>query len=275
MAYKIQHLGLGGILDQAIAITKNHFTLLFTIMLLVMIPFELINQYLDISADLALTPDASDLEILDEADISVVEPELPAWYFPWLTLYILLYMFVVFPLTNAAVIHAVAKLYLGQPVTAVEAMKVGLRRFLPLIGTSILFSLVVMGGMILLIIPGILFAIWFGLYQHVVVLEGLVGQKALARSKKLVTPYWATFLALGLIMWIISMAAEFGPELIPQKHVQVVVCVLATAVVTIVATAAWVVFYFSCRCAAENFDLHYLAETMGAEPTPMDEPYRV
>ncbi len=159
MAYKIQHLGLGGILDQAIAITKNHFTLLFTIMLLVLIPFELINEYIYLSAELTITPDASDLEMLDETGASLVEPDLPAWYDAWMTLYLLSYGFVVFPLTNAAVIHAVAKLYLGQPVTAFEAMKFGLRRFLPLIGATILFSMAVMGGMILFIIPGIIFAI--------------------------------------------------------------------------------------------------------------------
>jgi hypothetical protein len=42
MAYKLQHMGLGGILDQAIAISKDHFGLLFKIMLLLYIPFNLI-----------------------------------------------------------------------------------------------------------------------------------------------------------------------------------------------------------------------------------------
>ena len=31
-------------------------------------------------------------------------------------------------------------------------------------------------------------------------------------------------------------------------------------------SAAFVVFYFSCRCNVENFDLHYLAESIGAQP---------
>jgi len=32
------------------------------------------------------------------------------------------------------------------------------------------------------------------------------------------------------------------------------------------STASFVVFYFSCRCHVENFDLHYLAQSIGAEP---------
>ncbi len=37
--YKLQHMGLGGILDQAISICKDHFGLLFKIMLILHIPF--------------------------------------------------------------------------------------------------------------------------------------------------------------------------------------------------------------------------------------------
>jgi hypothetical protein len=169
-------------------------------------------------------------------------------------------------LSNAAVIHAVARLYLGQPVTAMEAMRHGLRRMLPLIGTTILVGLAIMGGLILLIIPGILFMIWFSLAQHVVVIEEIGGSKALGRSKKLVSPHWATALVLMLIVGVISAALGAVGQLIPQPHLSIVIGTLITAVTTIFATAAWVVFYFSCRSAVEHFDLQYLAEQIGAQP---------
>jgi hypothetical protein len=38
------------------------------------------------------------------------------------------------------------------------------------------------------------------------------------------------------------------------------------ALVTILWSAAFVIFYFSARCAEENFDLHYLAQAIGGEP---------
>jgi hypothetical protein len=240
-------------------------------MLLVMIPFNLLTGLVTVSATSGATSQSYSVDTMDEDGFSVNRPDVPMWFGFWAMFAGLLNGFVVFPLTNAAVIHAVARLYLGQPVTAVEAIRLAFGRLLPLIGTTILFGLAVMGGMILLIIPGILFAIWFGLYQHVVVLESIAGQKALGRSKKLVSPHWTTFLALGLIVWVITVAAQFGSALIPQPHLQQVVFVLATAVVTIVGTAAWVVYYFSCRCAVENFDLHYLAQSIGEEPPPPSE----
>jgi hypothetical protein len=49
---------------------------------------------------------------------------------------------------------------------------------------------------------------------------------------------------------------------------QIIGSTLLQAVTTIIWTAAGVVFYFSCRCAVENFDLHYLAEAIG-EPEAM------
>jgi hypothetical protein len=259
MAYKIQHLGLGGILDQAIAITKDHFGLLFSIMLLLLVPYTLITGFINLSLipEMPLIPTAEDMAEMQEVQ---------ARYWPLFALFGLINFLVVYPVTNAAVISAVANLYLGRPVTAMDAIRHGFRRLLPLLGTSILMYLAIFGGMLLLIIPGILFALWFGLSQHVVVIEGIAGPAALGRSKKLVRPHLGTFLVLGIILFVIFAALQLGAAFVPQRHLQLVATALLTAVATIVGTAAGVVFYFSCRCAEENFDLHYLAESIGAAP---------
>ena len=57
----------------------------------------------------------------------------------------------------------------------------------------------------------------------------------------------------------------FGAGLIPQPHVRVVLLALVEAVLTIFASAAFVAFYFSCRCKHEQFDLALLAQSVGAE----------
>jgi hypothetical protein len=177
---------------------------------------------------------------------------------------------VLLPLANAAVIQAVARLYLGQPVTAVEAIGHGFRRLLPLIGTSILVWLAIIGGLILLIIPGILFALWFSLSTHVVVIEEIAGPEALGRSKKLVRPHLGTLLVLGVLVMVISLGLFAGTAFIPQPHLAVIGTALASGLATVIGTAALVVFYFSCRCAEENFDLHYLAESIHTAPSAGD-----
>jgi len=264
MAYKIQHLGLGGILDQAIALTRNHFGLLLGIMLILFIPYHLVTGFITLS----VMPDVGFIPTQEQAaELHAAQ----ARYWPIFVIFPLIGGLVVLPVTNAAVIWAVARLYLGQGVTAMESLAEGFRRLLPLLGTTILMYMAIFGGMILCILPGILFAIWFGLSQHVVMIEGTAGPAALKRSMKLVRPNFGTFLALGLLLFVIFAALGFGAAFVPQRHVQLVVQTLFQAVATIVGTAAGVVFYFSARCSVENFDLHYLAEAIGAEPPPGED----
>jgi hypothetical protein len=236
-----------------------------------LVPFQLITGFVQLWALEGVMQQAAMEEMAESTDVEVASAEVPIWFFPWSIITSLIGGLVILPLTNAAVIQAVARLYLGQPVTPTEAIRHGLHRLLALIGTTILLGLAIMGGFMLLVIPGILCMIWFGLSQHVVVLENLAGTKALGRSKKLVGPRWATFLVLALLVMVISMAIQGASYYVPQPHLRIVVAVLLTAVVTIISTAAWVVFYFSCRCAEENFDLHYLAEAIGEAPTAADE----
>jgi hypothetical protein len=263
VAYKIQHLKLTGILDQAIQVVKDNFGLLFTILLICWIPFQLLTTFLN----LALLPDVSGMPPL-EAMLKTQEAQgRYGLLFAGLNL---IQGLLILPVTNAAVIYAVAERYLDRAVTAGQALKKGLTKIAPLIWTAILLYLAVLGGLILLIIPGILFALWFGLSQHVVVLENINGGKALSRSKTLVRPYLGTFLGLGIVMFAIAVLLQAGSAMIPQRHVEGLLDVVIGAGITLVSTAAGVVFYFSCRCAVENFDLEHLAASIDSGEEPSD-----
>ncbi|MCP4511527.1 MAG: hypothetical protein GY826_34590 [Fuerstiella sp.] len=178
---------------------------------------------------------------------------------------------IVLPLTNAAVVDAVAKVYLGKPASALDSIKVGISRLLPLFWTSILMFLAIMGGVILLIIPGILFAFWFSLSTHVVVLENINGGAALGRSRKLMSGNIGTVFVLGILMAAIGFGIGMVAGFVPQPHVQVILRILMQATMTILSTAAMVVFYFSCRCGHENFDLEHLAQSMGQETATVSD----
>jgi hypothetical protein len=259
MSYTIKHMGLGGILDQAIAIIRDNFVLLFTIMLIVLIPVTLIQGFLlqAVTPDLPANATAQDYMNVQQAQ---------AQYWPWFVGFGLLQFIIVIPIVNAAVIDAVARVYLGQPVTAMEAISYGVRRLLPLLGTTVLTTLAVSAGFLLFIIPGIYFSIWFALSQHVVVIEKLAGPTAMKRSKKLVHKDRGTLVALGIVLLVISFLANGATNYIPQPHLQVIGAAIVQALVTMLWTASMVVFYFSCRCNVENFDLHYLAQSIGPEP---------
>src|SRR5262245_56639355 len=110
MSYTIKHMGLGGILDQAIAIIRDNFVLLLSIVAIVIVPLSLVQNFLVYYAtpELPSQPTADDYRRVWEAQ---------ARYMPWMNGYNVLYMLVLLPIANAAVIQAVARRYLGQAVT--------------------------------------------------------------------------------------------------------------------------------------------------------------
>lgn len=257
MSYKIQELSLGGILDQAIKLVKDHFGLLFGIVALVYIPF---NMVVGMYVVTELPPNPGILAPLEEQRAFQAEA---AKILPITATAGLLTFLLIIPLSNAAIIDAVAKLYLGKPTSVMGSIKVGLGRILPLIWTSILMGLAIMGGFILLIIPGIIFAFWFSLSNHVVVLEKLDGTAALKRSKALMSGNIGTVFVLGILLAVMGWGIGMVSGLIAQPMAAVAVRVILASVMTLLSTAALVVFYFSCRCKLENFDLEHLAESMG------------
>jgi hypothetical protein len=71
---------------------------------------------------------------------------------------------------------------------------------------SILGSLIVMGGVLLFIIPGIIFAMWYFAAEFLLFTDGLTGMNALRASKALVTGRtWGVFWRLSIGGLIISV----------------------------------------------------------------------
>lgn len=75
---------------------------------------------------------------------------------------------------------------------------------------SILSALVVIGGYLLLIVPGIIFAIWFSLAAFVLVTENIKGMDALLKSREYIKGRWGgvfwRFIGFGLIVSLILAA---------------------------------------------------------------------
>lgn len=81
---------------------------------------------------------------------------------------------------------------------------------LPLIFTGLLMFLIIFGGLILLIIPGIILGFWYSQSYYVVITEGLSGKKALDQSKLYVKGnIWQIFkkgFFIGILSIIIAIA---------------------------------------------------------------------
>lgn len=260
MNYEIRELSIGGILDQAIVLTKNHFGAFFSVVAVTLLPFTLIQAGINIAImpqDMPLIPTPEEAAAIQKAQIE----NLP------IILGTGLLALIVVPISNAALVRIVANTYLGKSTSLGDAIGSAFGMIIPLYWTWLLLTIAVMGGMILCIVPGLIAAFWFSLATQVVVVEKINGFAALKRSRELMRGNVGTVFVLGLVLGMISVSAQGGTVMIPQAHTSAVFSSLLNCVTTVFSSAAMVVFYFSCRCGYEQFDLQRLAENVGLADT--------
>jgi hypothetical protein len=102
----------------------------------------------------------------------------------------------------------------------------------------------------------------------VVLIEQTSGVAALERSGRLMKGNYAIAFVLYLLVSIIVFMVQCPAILVPVPLVAVAAQVTVNAVMSFFAVAARVIFYFSCRCRNENFDLTRLVEAVTRETLP-------
>jgi hypothetical protein len=146
------------------------------------------------------------------------------------------------PLAQALATYVVANHLAGREVTFTETLRAGLPQFGALVGTVVLASLATGIGTIL-VIPGLVMAVWFQFTGQVVILEHLTYWRAMRRCFDLVRgSFWRTLrdvLVIGLVGAVaeILVAALFGGITVPQDasdRVKLVLPQLATLPATLV-----------------------------------------
>ena len=102
----------------------------------------------------------------------------------------------------AAGISAINNLSENRPITLSGSLRAAFEKYPFYLWVSILTWLAVIGGLILLIVPGIIFGVWFTFSGYTVMLEDRKGLSALRRSKQLVKGNgWYVFVVF-LILYI-------------------------------------------------------------------------
>lgn len=96
-----------------------------------------------------------------------------------------------------------------------EMIKQSLPFIFPLFWVNLLTGLAVLGGLVLLIIPGIIFAVLFMFITFTLILENKRGFDALKRSSFLVKPYFWPLLLRLLVIFLINLGVEIVGGIIP------------------------------------------------------------
>jgi hypothetical protein len=236
--YEIRAMSFGEILDMGFRILRNHFVLLVGLQAIVVVPTRLVTDFLN-------------RKVGSSDPFMVLAGMLPVF----------LALLLLQPIIMAAITHAIGENYLSRSVTFGGALRFALSIVLPLVGTWLLASLIVMVGFLLLIIPGLILTLIFAVLTPVMVTEGIFGVAAMERSGVLMRGNKLRALGLFIVTGILSAALIAGVDLVAGF-----IPVLGSVVAGIVqgaanafGTAALVVLYFDIRCRKEAFDLEHLA----------------
>lgn len=118
-------------------------------------------------------------------------------------------------LMSTVFITAVSQVVKGEIISVKETIKKGWSRIWKFLGTSLLAGIIATFGYILLIIPGIIFSIWFSFATFVVVVEGKGVIESLKESKALVSGYFwpvlGRLIVFGILAFVIQLVVGFIP----------------------------------------------------------------
>lgn len=176
------------------------------------------------------------------------------------------------PFLTAATARAAVETYQGHQPTVKSTYRFALSRTHSILLVLFLTALAVLGGFILLIVPGIIFMIRFTFAPTVVVVEGLRGRAAMKRSWRLSREFFWKVLGVTLLAGLLSSLVA-GVVAIPLTMVAFAVgaeawpvSALGSSMGSIVAqpftSIVGVLLYFDLRIRKEGLDLAVTAQDL-------------
>jgi hypothetical protein len=193
--------GLGDILSTAFEVYKANAAKLIVIVAIVVVPLALLSA---LFTDVIFDPTA---EIVNVNGVPTLEN---VGFFTALIAGAIgaVIAFLMGFVLQAAVTRAAAQAVIGDPVDAEASYRYGFKRLGSVILVSLLVGLILLGGFILLIIPGIIFLVFLAVTIPALVVENKRGTDALGRSWNLVKgAFWhvlGTIVVAGIIVSVVS-----------------------------------------------------------------------
>jgi hypothetical protein len=179
-------------------------------------------------------------------------------------------------LASAACFRAIAQAYLGEQADWRSSLSYALRHGRSLLWLSLLYFLSLMSGFVLFVVPGIWLYVALAFGTPALLVEGLRGRGALARSMQLVRGRWwrtcgvllVGFVLSGIITAVVQGVFYLGILADADNDVLVVgltaiAGTVGLAIGTPFQAALTTVIYFDLRVRKEAFDLELLATQIG------------
>ena len=186
------------------------------------------------------------------------------------------------PVLTAVMAIPISKRLLDREVGIAETYYGVLRRCFPLLGTVLLYGIIIGIGYVILIIPGLIFWIWLAFIPQTVMIDGEGGISAMKRSKYLVKGYFSKTLILLMLLfvatsmitavialgitWLFSSLGQYSEPL--GTGAANVISVILEPFKMVAITF----LYYDLRIRKEGFDLEIMAEELEAN---MNDDYTI
>jgi hypothetical protein len=252
----LRPLGVGEILDTALAVYRRHAFALWQIVAVVVALPAALNGALAVAQRQVHDSGGSQGSIL----LLVLLVQVVS-------------LFAMF-LATAAAYRLVADAYLGRPIDPAASLRFGLRRVGSVMLVSLLAGLGIFCGLILLVVPGLYLAVAWSIAIPVLLGENLRGRAALARSRSLVrSRFWQTagvlflsFLLAGIVAAVIALivsaiASSSGNDTVLFFD-QGASSLVADTLVLPFQVAVTTVLYIDLRVRKEGFDIQLLTHSL-------------
>ena len=172
---------------------------------------------------------------------------------------------------QAALLRGAALASLGEPVDIDASYKWGFARFGSVLLISLLVGLAVLGGLILLIIPGIIFMIMFSVSIPALVVENRRGTDAMSRSWNLVKGHFWHALGVLVVALIITavisgIISAIGGALGDNWLIAWIFEALAQIVVAPFSALVSVLLYLDLRARTESLSAGTLRAELARNP---------
>jgi MFS family permease len=167
------------------------------------------------------------------------------------------------PLVQAAILYGAFQDMRGRRVSIGESLDVALRRFFPVLGVAICVSFAIGIGIILLIVPGLIFASMFFVAAPACVVERLGPFKSMRRSRELTAGHrWKVFgllLLLTIVNLIVVNVLKLGLGAMAGPILALIALLIWGALYGGFSALIAVVSYHDLRVAKEGIDIEQIA----------------
>lgn len=195
-----QPRGVGDILSAAFDLYKRYWQTFIQIVAIVVVPLTLIQYFLQDQ----LTSEANVVVNQTTGQVTITNADT-FWTATIGSLVVLLIGVLITQVLTGAISRAAAGSLVGETPTPGDAFSYGFHRLWSIVLIGLLVALIVAGGFILLIIPGIIFAVKLSVSIPALIVENRRGTDAISRSWNLTTGQFWHVLGTWIVAYIIAI----------------------------------------------------------------------